>query len=163
MTLPLGFPGYDGIRRHGPVGRVVLGLGHLDHTQEMASYVPGTDELHKFLAGEHLTGNASGEVETVLDGEKREQNHQGQDLRGRELAVRSLGKVHLPLVQCDMTHHVHDSLDRLRIVTFGKIAVEFRNNMPIFVHDKGVYIELFGDTNIVIINEICNISQRNQP
>jgi hypothetical protein len=35
--------------------------------------------------------------------------------------------------------------------------------MPIFVHAKGGYIELFGDTNIVIINEICNISQRNQP
>ena len=125
--------------------------------------MPGTDELHKFLAGEHLTENASGEVETVLDGEKREQDHQLKDLTGRELAVRSLGKVHLPLVQCDMTHHVHDSLDRLRIVTFGKKTVEFRDYMPIFVHAKGGYIELFGDTNIVIINEICNISQRNQP
>jgi hypothetical protein len=52
MTLPLGFPGYDGIRRHGPLRRVVLGLGHFDHAQKMASYVPGTHELHQFLAGE---------------------------------------------------------------------------------------------------------------
>lgn len=35
--------------------------------------------------------------------------------------------------------------------------------MPIFVHAKGDYIELFGDTNIVKINEICNNSQRFQP
>jgi len=52
MTLPLGFPGYDGIRRHGSLGRVILGLGHFDHAQKMASYVPGTHELHQFLAGE---------------------------------------------------------------------------------------------------------------
>jgi len=334
MTLPLGFPGYDGIRRHGSLGRVILGLGHFDHTQKMASYVPGTHELHQFLAGEptvhkkvietdafkdsafdhtdeivhlalevffrplcctavriallavsgipfllgqalrfgklltqltlecevhkglrlsvceqeeqplvtedtrmldmgedtakelalaaglrkvgvirnqatgiltidgiaphgntaqkpaveavydlppvdvligkepvehvflageHLTENASGEVETIFNGKEREQNHQLEDLAGRELAVHSLGKVNLPVSKRDMRHYVHDSLDRLRIVTFSKKAVEFRDNMPIFVHAKGGYIELFGDTNIVIINEICNISQRNQP
>lgn len=33
----------------------------------------------------------------------------------------------------------------------------------IFVHAKVFYIELFGDTNIVKINEISNISQRFQP
>jgi hypothetical protein len=35
--------------------------------------------------------------------------------------------------------------------------------MPIFVHAKVYYICLFDDTNIVIINEICNNSQRFQP
>ena len=35
--------------------------------------------------------------------------------------------------------------------------------MPIFVHAKVNCIKLFGDTNIVIINEICNNSQRFQP
>lgn len=35
--------------------------------------------------------------------------------------------------------------------------------MPIFVHAKVYYICLFGNTNIVIINEIYNISQRFQP
>ena len=34
--------------------------------------------------------------------------------------------------------------------------------MPILVHAKVYYICLFGDTNIVIINEICDISQRFQ-
>ena len=334
MAFPLGFFGYDGIRRHGPIGRVILGLGHFDHAQEMASYVSGAHELHQFLAGEptvhqevfepysfkdsafdhtdeivhlalevflrplcgaavriallavsgiqlllrqalrlgrflphftlecevheglrlsvreqeeqslvakdarmldmgedtakefslaaglrkvgvirnqaagirafdgvashcntaqkpaveavhdlppvdvlvgeepvehvflageHLTENTSGEVETIFDGEEGEQDHQRKDLAGRELAVRSLGKVHLPVVKRDMRHYVHDSLNRLRIVTFSKKAVEFRDNMPIFVHAKGCYICLFGDTNIVIINEICNISQRYQP
>ena len=33
MTFPFGFLGYDGIRRHGSIGRVILGLGHFDHTQ----------------------------------------------------------------------------------------------------------------------------------
>ena len=32
--------------------------------------------------------------------------------------------------------------------------------MPIFVHAKVFYVSLFGDTNIVIINEICNVSQK---
>ena len=334
MTFPLGFPGYDGIRRHGTFGRVVLCLGHLDHAQKMASYVPGAHELHQLLAGEptvrqevvesysfkdgafdhtdeivhlapeaffgplcdtavriaflavsgiqlllrqalrlgrllthialegevheglrlsireqeeqsfvakdarmldmgedtakefslasglreigvirnqaagilaidgvaphgnaaqepaveavhelppvdvlvgeepvehillageHLTEDAPGETETIFDGEKRERDHQSQDLRGRELAVRVLGKVHLPLGKCDMRHYVHDSLNRLCIVTFSKKAVEFRDNMPIFVHAKGAIFILFRDTNIVIANEIRNISQRNQP
>ena len=130
-------------------------------------YLPPVDVLvgkepveHVFLAGEYLTENASGEVEAIFDGEKREQNHQLKDLAGRELAVRCLGKVHLPPVKRDVRHYVHDSLNRLRIVTFSKKAVEFRDNMPIFVHAKGFYIGLFGDTNIVKINEICNISQR---
>jgi hypothetical protein len=35
--------------------------------------------------------------------------------------------------------------------------------MPIFVHAKGAIFILFNDTNIVIINEICNVSQRNHP
>ena len=334
MTLPLGFPGYDGIRRHGPLGRVILGLGHLDHTQKMASYVSGTHKLHQFLAGEptvhqevfepysfkdsafdhtdeivhlalevflrplcgaavriallavsgiqlllrlalrfgrflhhftlecevheglrlsireqeeqsfvakdacmfhmgedtdnefilaagfrnvgvirnqaagfrafdgvashrdsaqepaveavhdlppvdvrvgeehvehiflageQLTKDATGEVETIFDGEEREQDHQRKDLACRELAVRGLGKVHLPVVKRDMRLYVHDSLNRLRIVTFSKKAVEFRDNMPIFVHAKGCYICLFGNTNIVTISEICNISQKYQP
>ena len=334
MTLPLGFPGYDGIRRHGSLGRVILGLGHFDHAQKMASYVPGTHELHQFLAGEptvhkkvietdafkdsafdhtdkivhlamevflgtlrraavriallavsliqlllrkalgfgrllphltlecevheclrlsireeeeqplvsqnacmldmgedaakeltlaaglrevgvvgnqaagilavdgvaaqgnasqepaveavhnlppvdvlvgeepvehvlfageHLAENAPGETQTVFDGEEREQDHQLEDLAGRELAVRRLGKVHLPVVDVDTFHYAHDSLNRLRIVTFSKKAVEFRDYMPIFVHAKVDYIELFGHTNIVIINEICNISRRYQP
>ena len=334
MTLPLGFSGYDGIRRHGPLGRVVLGLRHLDHAQKMAAYVSGLHELDQFLVGEpavhkqvvkpdsfqdgpldkvdevvnltlevlsctlcrtavriaflavsgiqlllgqalrfgrlltHLTlecevyeglrlcirkqeeqtlvskdalvldmgenaaqqfaltaglwkvgiicnqatglcalnrvaahGNASkepaveaihnltpvdirvgqeavehilpagkhlpedtlGKVVPVFDGEEREQDHQLKDLPGRELAVRSLGKLHLPLVKRDMRHYVHDSLNRLRIVTFSKKAVEFRDYMPIFVHAKVDCIKLFGDTNIVIINEICNNSQRFQP
>ena len=118
---------------------------------------------HVFLAGEHLTENATGEVETVFDGEKREQNHQFKDLVCRELAVRGLGKVHLPLVKRDVRHYVHDSLNCLRIVTFSKKAVEFRDNMPIFVHAKVCYFCLFGDTNVVKINEIRNISQRFQP
>ena len=72
---------------------------------------------HIILTGEHLTGNATGEVETIFD-----------------------GKVHLPVVKSDMRHYVHDSLNRLRIVTFSKNAVEFRDNMPIFVHAKVYYI-----------------------
>ena len=75
---------------------------------------------HVFLAGEHLTYNAPGIVASALDGEKREQDYQLKDLTGRELAVRSLGKFHLPLVQSYMTHHIHHSLDRHRIVTFSK-------------------------------------------
>ena len=50
-----------------------------------------------------------------------------------------------------------------QLLTFSKKAVEFRDNMPIFVHAKVSYIILFGNTNIVIINEMCNISQRYQP
>ena len=52
MTLPLGFLGYDGIRRHGSIGRVVLGPGHYDYAQKMVPCVPGAYELHQFLAGE---------------------------------------------------------------------------------------------------------------
>lgn len=74
-----------------------------------------------------------------------------------------MAKVHLPVVKPDMRHYVHDSLNRLRIVTFSKNAVEFRDNMPIFVHAKVYYICLFGDTSVVIINEICDIPQRFQP
>ena len=296
MTLPLGFPGCDGTRRHGPLRRVVLGLGHFDHAQKMASYVPGTHELHQFLAGEptvhkkvieadafkdsafnhtdeivhlalevffgplcstavriallavsgiqfllgqalrfgrllthltqeckvheglrlyvceqveqplvtedsrmfdmgedtakelalaaglrkvgvirdqateiltidgmaahgntaqkpaveavydlppvdvligkepvehvflageHLAENASGEVETIFDGKEPEQNYQLKDLAGREPAVCSFGKFHLPVRKRDMRHYVHDSLNRLRIVSFSKKAVEF--------------------------------------
>jgi len=62
-----------------------------------------------------------GKVVSVFDGEEREQDHQLKDLPGRELAVRSLGKLHLPLVKFDMRHYVHDSLNRLRIVSFSKI------------------------------------------
>ena len=152
------FPLAAGLREIGVVRNQTTGTRALDRVAshgytaqepavEAVHDLPPVDDLigeepveHVLLAGEHLTENASGEVETVLDGEKREQDHQGQDLRGRELAVRSLGKVHLPLVQCDMTHHVHDSLDRLRIVTFSKKAVEFRDNMPIFVHAKGAIL-----------------------
>ena len=118
---------------------------------------------HILPAGEHLPEDALGKVVSVFDGEEREQDHQLKDLTGRELAVRSLGKVHLPLVNRDVRHNVHYSLNSLRIVTFSKKAVEFRDYMPIFVHAKGFYIGLFGDTNIVIINEICKYSQRNQP
>ena len=50
-----------------------------------------------------------------------------------------------------------------QLLTFSKKAVEFRDNMPIFVHAKVSYITLFGNTNIVTINEMCNISQRYQP
>ena len=107
--------------------------------------------------------SVSGEVETIFDGKEREQDHQLKHMAGRELAVRSLGKVHLPVVKRDMRHYVHDSLNRLRIVTFSKKAVEFRDNTPIFVHIKVYYICLFCDTNILIINEICNISRRFQP
>lgn len=334
MTLPFGFLGYDSIRRHGPLGRVILGLRHLNHAQKMAAYVSGLHELDQFLVGEptvykqvvktdsfqdgpldkvdkvvnlalevlsctlcrtavhiaflaisgiqlllgqalrlgrllthltlecevceglrlsvcvqeeqtlvaqdalvfnmgkdtaqqfafaaclrevsvvsnqaaglfalnrvtahgnapkepaieavhnltpvdirigqkavehilpagkHLPEDALGKVVSVFNGEEREQDHQLKDLPGRELAVRSLGKLHLPLVKRDMRHYVHDSLNRLRIVTFSKKAVEFRDYMPIFVHAKVDCIKLFGDTNIVKINEICNISQRFQP
>ena len=147
---------------------------HRDAAQEPAADavydLPPVDVLvgeepveHVFLAGEHLTEDASDEAQTIFDGEEREQDHQLEDLAGRELAVRSLGKVHLPVVDMDTFHHVHDSLNRLRVVTFCKKTVEFRDYMPIFVHAKDFYICLFGDTNIAIINEICNISQRNQP
>jgi hypothetical protein len=147
---------------------------HRNTTEEPAvdavHYLPPVDVLigqepveHVFLAGEHLSKDATGEVETIFDGKEREQDHQLKDLAGRELAVRSLDKVHLPVVKRDMRHYVHDSLNRLRIITFSKKAVEFRDNMPIFVHAKVYYICLFGDANIVIINEICNNSQRFQP
>ena len=55
---------------------------------------------HIILTGEHLTENATGEVETIFD-----------------------GKVHLPVVKRDMRHYVHDSLNRLRIVTFSKMLL----------------------------------------
>lgn len=35
MTFPFGFLGYDGISRHSSGGRVILGLGHFDHTDEI--------------------------------------------------------------------------------------------------------------------------------
>ena len=98
-----------------------------------------------------MTENATGEVETIFDGKEREQDHQLNHMAGRELAVRSLGKIHLPVVKHDMRHHVHDFLNRLRI-TLSKKAVEFRDNMLIFVYAKVYYICLSGDTNIVIIN-----------
>lgn len=80
---------------------------------------------HILPAGKHLPEDALGKVVSVFDGEEREQDHELKDLPGRELAVRSLGKLHLPLVKRDMRHYVHDSLNRLRIVTFSKKAVEF--------------------------------------
>ena len=114
---------------------------------EAVLYLPPVDVLvgeepveHILLPGEHLTENATGEVETIFDGKEWEQDHQLKHMAGRELAVRSLGKVHLPVVKRDMRHYVHDSLNRLRIVTFSKNAVEFRDNMPIFVHAKVYYI-----------------------
>ena len=118
---------------------------------------------HVFVAHEQLTEHTLGVVPGVLDGEEREQDRQTEDLLGRELAVLGFGKPHLSLGNLDMVHHVHHSLNRFRIITFRKKAADFRNNVPIFVHAKGFYVSLFGDTNIVIINEICNISQRNQP
>ncbi len=54
--------------------------------------------------------------------------------------------VHLPLIQCDMTHYVHYSLDCLRIVTFSKKAVEFRDNIPTCetqIKLKNVYFKIF--------------------
>ena len=170
-----------GLRKVGVIRNQAAGIlaidgvaAHRNTSQESAAetvhYLPPVDVLvgeepveHILLTGEHLTENTTGEVETIFDGKEREQDHQLKHLAGRELAVRSLGKVHLPVGKRDMRHFVHDSLNRLRIVTFSKKAVEFRDNMPIFVHAKVYYICLFGDTNIVIINEICNISQRFQP
>ena len=72
------------------------------------------------VTGEHLTENATGEVETIFDGKEREQDHQLKHMAGRELAVRSLGKVHLPVVKRDMRHYVHDSLNRLVLLLSAK-------------------------------------------
>ena len=175
LTLTAGLREVGIIRNQTAGVRTLYGVASHGHTVKESAvkavyYLPPVDVLvgeepvkHIFLAGEHLTENTPGEVETIFDGEEREQNHQLKDLAGRKLAVRSLGKVHLPLVKRDMRHYVHDSLNRLRIVTFSKKAVEFRDNMPIFVHAKVFYIELFGDTNIVKINEISNNSQRFRP
>jgi hypothetical protein len=118
---------------------------------------------HVFVAHKQLTEHTLGVVPDVLDGEEREQDRQTEDLLGREFAVLGFGKPRLPLGNLNMVHHVHHSLNRFRIITFREKAADFRNNVPIFVHAKGIYVSLFGDTNIVIINEICNISQRNQP
>lgn len=71
---------------------------------------------HILLSGEHLTEYTSGEAPAVFNGEERGQNHQLKDMAGREFAVRSLGKVHLPVGKRDVRLFVHDSLDRLRIV-----------------------------------------------
>ena len=94
---------------------------------EAVHYLPPVDVLigeepveHIFLTGEHLTENATGDVETIFDGKEREQDHQLKDLAGRELTVRSLDKVHLPVVKRDVRPYVHNSLNRLRIVTFSK-------------------------------------------
>ena len=124
-----------GLRKVGVIRNQAAGIlaidgvaAHRNTPQESAAeavhYLPPVDVLvgeepveHILLTGEHLTGNATGEVETIFD-----------------------GKVHLPVVKSDMRHYVHDSLNRLRIVTFSKNAVEFRDNMPIFVHAKVYYI-----------------------
>lgn len=67
------------------------------------------------------------------------------------------------MVDLDSFHYVHDSLNRLRIVTFSIIAIEFRDYMPFFVHVKINYYELTCGGNRVIVNEICDISQRSRP
>ena len=109
---------------------------HRNTPQESAAeavhYLPPVDVLvgeepveHILLTGEHLTENATGEVETIFDGKEREQDHQLKHMAGRELAVCSLGKVHLPVVKRDMRHYVYDSLNRLRIVTVSKKLLSF--------------------------------------
>ena len=52
----------------------------------------------------------------------------------------------------DMRHYVHDSLNRFRIVTFSKKAIEFRDNMPIFVYATVSYITLAFPFLATIIN-----------
>ena len=114
------------------------------------------------MAHEQLTEHTLG-VPGVLDGEEREQDRQTEELLGRELAVLGFGKPHLSQGNLDMVHHVHHPLNRSRIITFRKKAADFRNNVPIFVQGKGFYVSLVGDTNMGIINEICNIFRKNQP
>ena len=157
-----GFRTLDGIASHGHTVKESA-IEAVDNLSPVDVCIRKEAVEHVLLAGKHLPEDALGKVVSVFDSEEREQDHQLKDLAGRELAVRSLGKVHLPVSKRDMRHYVHDSLNRLRIVTFSKKAVEFRDNMPIFVHAKVNYVKLFGDTNIVKINEICNNSQRFQP
>ncbi len=68
MPLPFGFLGYDGIRRHGPLGRVILGLRHLDHAQKMAAYVSGLHELDQFLVGEPAIHKQVVKTDSFQDG-----------------------------------------------------------------------------------------------
>lgn len=69
---------------------------------------------------EHMPEDALSKAQTVFDCKERRQDHQCEDLAGSELAVRRIGKAHLPVVKSERRHYGHDSLDRLRIVTFSK-------------------------------------------
>ena len=82
-----------------------------------------------------------------------------KDLPGREFAVHPLGKVLLPLLKLDMGHYVHDSLNRLRIVTFCKKLWGSEIICLRFIHAKENYIKLFSNVNIIIINKIRSISK----
>gem|GEM_PF-6764907 len=56
-----------------------------------------------------------------------------------------------------MGHYVHDSLNRLRIVTFCKKLWGSEIICLRFIHAKKNYIKLFNNVNIMIINKIRNI------
>lgn len=68
MVFPFGFPGYDGIRRHGPFLRVVLGFRHLDHTDKVAAYPSGHHEPDQLLAGEPAVHEQVVKTEALKEG-----------------------------------------------------------------------------------------------
>ena len=103
------------------------------------------------------------------------QNTGGQFLSCRFVQLTILYAQHLFLLNKGNHHSVHclcpEKLNHIKykiciplsIVHESHIWVKLVSYMPIFVHAKVDCIKLFGDTNIVKINEICNISQRFQP
>lgn len=102
---------------------------------------------------ERLQGTAN-IVRGILDKEEREQDHHLDDLGTGKFAVGFLFESHLPFRDVYGSKYVHYPLYAYSTAIFCEKIAQFRNNLSIFVHARCIY--LFGDINILKINELIN-------
>ena len=98
---------------------------------------------HVAAATEHVGKAAFGEVVYAFDQIHGEQDHKIEYLPVRELAVDILDRTDGPVLDPERFHHAENGLYRPVSVVFQKNALQFRNNMYIFVHGLRVVCYLF--------------------
>ena len=121
--------------------RLVFGLSHLDHPDDVALDVAAVDEPKQFRTREPAVHQQVVEAESLhnspaehLDGEEREQDKQFHQLNEGELAVRILNRTHRLGLYDELIHHVAYRIDCLAgVIMFEKIF-EFRDYLSNFVH-----------------------------
>jgi hypothetical protein len=103
---------------------------------------------------EHVLQGTAAEVRGILDSEEREQDQHLDDLCTCEFAVGFLFESHLPFSDVYYSKNAHKPMYADSTATFRKKIVQFRNDLSIFAHARGIFV--FRNTNILKINDIGN-------